>query len=66
MRAQGGGIIVNLVDGGKSAGVYEASMAGLRGLSQAAARELNPFGVQVHAVELGEDTVEQVLKLCAP
>ena len=66
MRAQGGGIIVNLVDGGKSAGVYEASMAGLRGLSQAAARELNPVRVQVHAVELGEDTVEQVLKLCAP
>jgi NAD(P)-dependent dehydrogenase (short-subunit alcohol dehydrogenase family) len=68
MRAQGGGIIVNLAAGprGVNAGAYEASMAGLRGLSQAAARELHPFGVQVHAVELGGNTVEQVLKLCAP
>ena len=67
MRAQGGGIIVNLVPGSGSvgeAGAYEASMAGLRGLTVAAARELTPFGVRVHAVELGENVVEEVLKIC--
>jgi NAD(P)-dependent dehydrogenase (short-subunit alcohol dehydrogenase family) len=68
MRAQGGGIIVNLAAGAESAetaGVYEASMAGLRGLSLAAARELAPFGVQVYTVELGKDAVDQVLELCS-
>lgn len=67
MRAQGGGVIVNLVPGPGSAneaGAYEASMAGLRGLTLAAARELSPFGVRVHAVELGENVVEDVLKIC--
>jgi NAD(P)-dependent dehydrogenase (short-subunit alcohol dehydrogenase family) len=68
MRAQGGGIIVNLVAGAESAetaGAYEAGMAGLRGLSLAAARELAPFGVQVYTVELGKDAVDQVLELCS-
>jgi NAD(P)-dependent dehydrogenase (short-subunit alcohol dehydrogenase family) len=67
MRAQGGGIIVNLVPASGSAneaGAYAASMAGMRALTLAAARELAPFGVQVHAVELGENTVEEVLKIC--
>jgi NAD(P)-dependent dehydrogenase (short-subunit alcohol dehydrogenase family) len=67
MRAQGGGIIVNLVPGPGSAneaGAYAASMAGLRVLTLAAARELAPFGVRVHAVELGENVVEEVLKVC--
>jgi len=68
MRAQGGGIIVDLVPGSGSAGeagAYEASMAGMRALTLAAARELDPFGVRVYAVELGENTVEEVLKICS-
>ena len=64
MRAQGGGVIVNLVGSSEVAGAYSASMDGLRGLSEAAARELAPFGIQVHAVELGADAVERVLALC--
>ena len=64
MRAQGGGVIVNLVGSSEVAGAYSASMDGLRGLSEAAARELAPFGIQVHAVELGEDAVERVLAVC--
>ncbi|MBI5298278.1 MAG: SDR family NAD(P)-dependent oxidoreductase [Chloroflexi bacterium] len=68
MRAQGGGIIVNLAAGAESAeqaGAYEASMAGLRGLSLAAARELAPFGVKVYLVELGPGALERVLELCS-
>jgi len=64
MRAQGGGVIVNLVGSSEVAGAYEASMSGLRGLSQAAARELGPFGIKVHAVELGPEAVKQILDLC--
>lgn len=64
MRAQGGGTIVNLVGRSEVAGAYAASMDGLRGLTEAAARELAPFGVRVHAVELGEDAIRQVLELC--
>ena len=68
MRAQGGGIIVDLVSATGSAGeagAYEASMAGMSALTLAAARELAPFGVRVYAVELGENTVEEVLKICS-
>ena len=68
MRAQGGGIIVNLAAGAESAGqagAYEASMAGLRGLSLAAARELAPFGIKVYMVELGPGALERVLELCS-
>jgi NAD(P)-dependent dehydrogenase (short-subunit alcohol dehydrogenase family) len=64
MRAQGSGVIVNLVGSSEVAGAYAASMDGLRGLSEAAARELGPFGIQVHAVELGVDAVERALALC--
>jgi len=64
MRAQGGGVIVNLIGSSEVAGAYAASMDGLRGLSEAAARELAPFGIRVHAVELGEDAIERVLALC--
>lgn len=64
MRAQGGGVIVNLVGSSEVAGAYSASMDGLRGLSEAATRELAPFGIRVHAVELRADAVEGVLALC--
>ena len=64
MRAQGGGVIVNLIGSSEVAGAYAASMDGLRGLSEAAARELAPFGIRVHAVDLGPDAVEHVLAVC--
>ena len=74
MRAQGGGVIVNLI--AADAGVTEAgrdesplraaflaSMAGLEAFSQQAARELAPYGVRVHAVISNTD-VESILELC--
>jgi NAD(P)-dependent dehydrogenase (short-subunit alcohol dehydrogenase family) len=74
MRAQGGGVIVNLI--AADAGVTEAgrdesplraaflaSMAGLEAFSQQAARELAPYGVRVHAVKSNTD-VESILELC--
>ena len=74
MRAQGGGVIVNLI--AADAGVTEAgrdesplrvaflaSMAGLEAFSQQAARELAPYGVRVYAVKSNTD-VESVLELC--
>ncbi|MFL7869604.1 MAG: SDR family NAD(P)-dependent oxidoreductase [Anaerolineales bacterium] len=74
MRAQGGGVIVNLI--AADAGVTEAgrdesplraaflaSMAGLDAFSQQAARELAPYGVRVHAVKSNTD-VESILELC--
>lgn len=64
MRAQGGGVIVNLVGSSEVAGAYAASMDGLRGLSEAAARELAPFGIKVHEVELGENAIREVIELC--
>jgi len=42
---------------------FVASMKGLNALTLQAARELQPLGVQVHAVESGEGVVERVLAL---
>ena len=69
MRASGGGVIVNLVPGtgpkvGKERGAYRASMGGLVSLTRAAAEELGPAGVRVHAVGTSPDVVQVVLSLC--
>lgn len=55
MRANGQGVIINLItesvrDEGREA-AFAASMSGLRGFTQQAARELSPYGIQVYAVE---------------
>jgi len=74
MRAQGGGVIVNLIaadagvteagrDEGPLRAAFLASMAGLEAFSQQAARELAPYGVRVHAVKSNTD-VESILELC--
>lgn len=67
MRGQGLGVIINLVTlNQESAGneaAFVASMQGLAGLTSQAARELSPFGIRVHAVESGEDVVENILAL---
>ena len=74
MRAQGGGVIVNLIaadagvteagrDESPLRAVFLASMAGLEAFSQQAARELAPYGVRVHAVKSNTD-VESILELC--
>lgn len=57
MRAQGAGVIVNLVTlnrpGVRNEAAYRASMTGLIALTRAAAEELSPYGIHVHAVGTG-------------
>ncbi|MBE0680623.1 MAG: SDR family NAD(P)-dependent oxidoreductase [Anaerolineales bacterium] len=62
------GVILNLVSGageggGKEAGAYFASKAGLRELSIQADRELSPHGVRVFAVENSADVVKIIFDL---
>jgi NAD(P)-dependent dehydrogenase (short-subunit alcohol dehydrogenase family) len=61
MRAQGGGVILNLVTGSirdeRFEAAFIASMEGLRGLTRQAAQELNPYGIRVHALEDTEGTI---------
>lgn len=68
MREKGAGVIINIAAGaGKrsvnEAGAYLASKAGLMELSAQAARELNPHGISVYAVENDESVVQRVLSL---
>jgi NAD(P)-dependent dehydrogenase (short-subunit alcohol dehydrogenase family) len=55
MRAQGSGVIINLITEPTGEESHEsaflASMGGLKGFTHPAARELGPYGVQVHTVE---------------
>jgi 3-oxoacyl-[acyl-carrier protein] reductase len=68
MRAQGSGVILNLITGSTPDGNREAafvtSMSGLDGLTRQAARELSPYGIQVYSVDnLSEKIAERVLAL---
>ena len=79
MREQGSGVIINLVTApdskvenaraddrkeGRSEAAFVASMNGLQGLTREAARELNPYGIRVYAVENhGDKIVEDVFAL---
>ena len=79
MRAQGSGVIINLIAAlnsrvknaraddqreGRSEAAFVASMYGLQGLATEAARELNPYGIRVYAVENRRDKiVEDVFAL---
>jgi len=67
MRGQGSGVIINLIGMNKESVKHEAafiaSMEGLRGFTTQAARELNPQGIQVYAVETGNGVVERVMEL---
>jgi NAD(P)-dependent dehydrogenase (short-subunit alcohol dehydrogenase family) len=68
----GQGVIIHLIGrshapAGTEAGTaFIASMSGLEGLSRQAARELSPYGIQVHAVETGSDQVlARIMELLA-
>jgi len=76
MREQGSGVIINLITAPDSEvqhalaeprgseAAFVASMNGLEGLTHAAARELNPYGIRVYAVEnAGDKIVEDVFAL---
>ncbi len=66
MRQKGTGVIINLVDDSgldsEKEAAYRASMAGLVALSAFAARELNPYGIQVFAVARSKDVVKAVFE----
>lgn len=76
MREQGSGVIINLitapdskvpyarVEPRQSEAAFVASMYGVEGLTLEAARELNPYGIRVYAVENhGDKIVEDVFAL---
>jgi NAD(P)-dependent dehydrogenase (short-subunit alcohol dehydrogenase family) len=81
MRAQGGGVIVNVIPvAGREdlpdRGAYVASKFGLAGLTRQAALELSPYNIRVHAVCTGlpelatteeshDDVAAAVLALCS-
>jgi NAD(P)-dependent dehydrogenase (short-subunit alcohol dehydrogenase family) len=71
MRAQGQGVIINLigrseVSAERNAAAFLATMSGLEGLTKQAESELRPYGIQVHAVDVGIDpVVGRVLALFA-
>jgi NAD(P)-dependent dehydrogenase (short-subunit alcohol dehydrogenase family) len=71
MRAQGAGVIVNLISGSTGSGsdgsAFVASMNGLEGFSRYATHELRPYGIQVYAVaNHSEGIVERVFALLDP
>jgi NAD(P)-dependent dehydrogenase (short-subunit alcohol dehydrogenase family) len=66
MKAQGSGVIVNLISLDAAEGqdmkdkaAYRASMHGLLELTRAAVAELAPFGIRVHVVGSGLAAVQQ-------
>ena len=73
MRAQGSGVIINLIAVNQDTvkndappqgdAAFIASMNGLDGFTRQAADELRPYGIQVHAVETGDDIAARVLAL---
>jgi 3-oxoacyl-[acyl-carrier protein] reductase len=72
MRAQGSGVIINLItdltgEAVQSKAAFIATMNGLDGFTRQAARELSPYGIQVHSVintpEKIVDTVFALLDL---
>ena len=73
MRDQGSGVIINLIAANQETvkndaphqgtAAFVASMQGLKGFTRQAALELNPYGIQVHAVETRSGIVERVFAL---
>jgi len=64
MKEKGGGVIFNIVETGSSTpqrdSAYLASLAGLDALSALAARELNPYNIQVFSIPRSDDVVRAV------
>lgn len=68
MRARGQGVIINLITESvrdeSAEAAFVASMNGLRGFTQQAARELRPHGIRVYAVESDQaHVVEKIFAL---
>ena len=74
MRTRGSGLIINLISTPEkpsgqeteAGAAFVASMRGLEGLTRQAARELNPYGIRVYAVDTaGDQVVDRVMTLLA-
>ena len=72
MREQGSGVIINLISpaqaaaGREAEAAFVASMSGLEAFTHQAARELSPYGIQVHALEnIGGHIVDKLMTLLA-
>ena len=67
MRAQGSGVIINLITGStrqENEAAFLASMKGVEAFTRAAARELSPYGVRVYSMENNaEKIVEDIFAL---
>jgi 3-oxoacyl-[acyl-carrier protein] reductase len=68
MRAQGSGVIINLIArstrDGKHEAAFIATMSALEGFTRQAERELSPYGIHVYSVEdIREKIVESVFTL---
>ena len=68
MRAQGSGVIINLITestrDGNAEAAFVVSMNGLDGLTRQAAREFAPYGIKVYLVEnIQEKIIERVFAL---
>ena len=61
MRTQGSGVIISLISGSAHdpghAAAFLASMQGLAEFTRQSARELEPYGIQVYAVEPGSERI---------
>jgi len=71
MRRAGGGSIINITTvgiyhGSNQLGHYNASKAGLIGLTRTAARELGRFGIRVNAIAPGATATEAVRAVSSP
>ena len=71
MRRAGGGSIVNIATvgiyhGSNQLAHYNASKAGLIGLTRTAAHELGPYGIRVNAIAPGATATEAVLAISSP
>ena len=67
MRAQGSGVIINLITEFTSVepvqrkSAFIASMRGLDGFTRQAARELSPYGIQVYAIENVQGKIAEMI-----
>jgi 3-oxoacyl-[acyl-carrier protein] reductase len=65
MRAQGTGVIINLitesVQEGSSKSAFLASMHGLYGFTRQAAYELSPHGIQVYSVKNVQEKIVEIV-----
>src|SRR5215216_6205491 len=67
MRAQGAGVIINLIseiprsESVQTKAAFLGSMRGLDGFTHQAARELSPYGIQVYAVENVQKNIGEMI-----